>query len=112
MKHKIYNMMIIAIQHFCNTALTKAFWISTVIGPLFIVAISVLPSLIASDPFTLDDDNLILLVRPDDSALPSQLQDALDDRGGYIRLEIIDSREAGRERVLGEEADGLLAGQR
>jgi ABC-2 type transport system permease protein len=108
MKHKIYNMMIIAIQHFRNTALTKAFWISTVIGPLFIVAISVLPSLIASDPFTLDDDNLILLVRPDDSALPSQLQDALDDRGGYIRLEIIDSREAGRERVLGEEADGLL----
>jgi ABC-2 type transport system permease protein len=109
MRTKLQAIVIIAIQHFRNIALTRAFAVSTVLGPLFIVAVSVLPGLIASDPFTIDGDTLVALVAPADPGLPARMQDQLDEQGGYVRLSVVDSAEAGRRLLIDEEVDGVLA---
>ncbi len=108
MKTTLNKIRIIAAQHFRSTAFTKAFWLSTVLGPLFIVAVSVLPSVIASDPFSLDDNTVLAMVSPPGSELPNRIQDQLNLQGGYIDLIPVGSQETGRGLLAEDEVDGVI----
>lgn len=100
---------VIALQHLRTTALTKAFAVTTILGPFLILAISILPGLLANDPFTYDDDTRVAIVRPDDESLFRNIENALEEGGGRIILEPVSGEDEGRKLLDEDQVTALVA---
>lgn len=104
--HKIF---IVARQHFRNTALTRGFLVATIIGPVFIVAVSVLPTVFAQSPFGMDQQTRVAIVTSGIPAgLPDQISAQLTDQGGHIDLLPVSDEEAGRQLLIDEKVNAYI----
>ncbi len=99
------KLMIVLKQEFKMTAANKAFVVITIIGPFLILAISVLPGLLASRGPSVSPDTQVVVVgsRPE---LTTLLQQSL--AGSNISVRAASDLEAQKERVLNEEVHGVL----
>lgn len=99
------KLLTILRQEFKMTAANRAFVIITIIGPFLILAISVLPGLVASRGPSVASDTKVALVT-DSSELVRFVRQSL--AGSNISVQTAGSLEQERARVLDEELDGVL----
>lgn len=99
------KLAIVLKQEFKMTAANKAFVVITIIGPFLILAISVLPGLLASRGPSVSPDTTVAVVGAP-AEVNTLLQQALS--GSNISVVTATSIEAAKERVLAEEIHGAL----
>ncbi len=97
------KLLSVSIFEFKRTAANKAFVIVTLLGPILILAFSVLPGLLATRPELMNKEGRVALVGGD-AGLREALAKALGPRG----LEIVES--SSDESARAGVADGSLAG--
>jgi ABC-2 type transport system permease protein len=99
----VNKLLSVSIFEFKRTAANKAFVIVTLLGPILILAFSVLPGLLATRPELMNKEGRVALVGGD-AGLREALAKALGPRG----LEIVES--SSDESARAGVADGSLAG--
>jgi len=99
----VNKLLSVSIFEFKRTAANRAFVIVTLLGPILILAFSVLPGLLATRPELMNKEGRVALVGGD-AGLREALAKALGPRG----LEIVES--SSDESARAGVADGSLAG--
>lgn len=99
------KLVIVLKQEFKMTSANKAFVIITIIGPFLILAISVLPGLLASRGPTVNPNTTVAVV-----GAPAEVYTILDQAlaGSNISVVTATSIEDAKTRVLAEEIHGAL----
>jgi len=96
--------LILAKFHFKATAMTKTFLVVTLIGPLLIIGLAVVPSLLTEKMFTMDSGAVIGLIGGEDSFR----DEIIAASSGALTLHSYDDETAVRSALDNEDIGGYL----